>query len=234
MALEQPKKPAGGGYGFFLAEKRPEFTKACAGKPASEISKLAGQAWKAFSDAQKKPYEEKYAVAKAKYEKDIAAFLAAGGEKTKGVAGLRAEKRKAKEGKKAKDPNAPKRPAGGGYGAFLAENREAIRAGLPKGHAIFEVTKVAGVRWKALPDAAKKPYEAKFQKNMEEFKKAMEQYKAAHPDAEESDEDEDEEGEANVQKKAKTGKDDGSAKKVSKVEDKPAKKGIAKAKVAGA
>merc|ERR1719265_1362368 len=87
-----PKKPAGGAYGQFLAEKRPEFMKKCAGQPATAVSKMAGEAFKKLSDAQKKPYEQKYEAAKAKFEKDMAAFLAAGGEKQKGAAALRTEK----------------------------------------------------------------------------------------------------------------------------------------------
>merc|ERR1740120_213654 len=38
---DAPKKPAGGGYGCFLEKMRPEFTKQCAGKPVSAVTKLA-------------------------------------------------------------------------------------------------------------------------------------------------------------------------------------------------
>merc|ERR1711988_727100 len=110
-----------------------------------------------------------YEAAKAKFEKDMAAFLAAGGEKQKGAAALRAEKRKAREGKKEKDPNAPKKPAGGGYGVFLAENRAAIVKSLPAGHKITDVTKAAGEQWKALSDAAKKPYNDEYLKKNEVY-----------------------------------------------------------------
>merc|ERR1712061_180077 len=136
--------------------------------------------------------------AKAKFDKDMAAFLAAGGVKQKGAAALRAEKRKAKEdGKKKKDPNAPKRPAGGAYGVYLAENRAKIVAGLPKDHKMVDVAKAAGAQWKALSDAAKKPYEEKYKKKQADFVKAMEEYKKANPnnDADEDDDDEEEEDE---------------------------------------
>merc|ERR550537_306982 len=123
MALEQPKKPVGGAYGIFMSEKRPEYLKACQGQQASAVSKMGGEAWKKLSDAQKAPYQKKYEQTKAKFDKDMAAFLAAGGEKTKGVRAQRSEKRKSKEGKKVKDPNAPKKPTGGAYGVYLAENR---------------------------------------------------------------------------------------------------------------
>merc|ERR1712113_20994 len=143
----------------------------------------------------KVPYARKYETAKSQYDKDMEAFLAGGGVKEKGVAALRTEKRKAKDGKKKKDPNAPKRPAGGAYGVWLAENRPKIVSSLPQDHKITDVTKAAGVQWKALSDAAKKPYEAKYAKKQEEYEKAMEEYKKANPDAEDDDEEENEEEE---------------------------------------
>merc|ERR1712151_580665 len=104
----------------------------------------------------------------------MAAFLAAGGEKAKGVRALRSEKKNEKDGKKAKkakDPNRPKKPAGGGYGRYLAENRAKIVASLPKDHKITDVSKAAGAEWKALSDVAKKPYEDAFAAAMAEFRK---------------------------------------------------------------
>merc|ERR1712137_300967 len=95
-------------------------------------------------------------------------FLAAGGVKQKGAAALRSEKKKAKEGKskKSKDPNAPKKPVGGAYGCFLAAHREEFQKVCP-GPA-SGVAKMAGEKWKALPDGEKikysKEYEVKLAK----------------------------------------------------------------------
>merc|ERR1712028_192477 len=115
-------------------------------------------------------------------------------------------KRKAKDGKKKKDPNAPKRPAGGGYGQFLADNRSKIVASLPKDHKMTDVGKAAGVQWKALSDAAKKPYEEKYQKKQATYKAAMEEYKKNNPDpvGEDEDEDEDEDEEDEEEEEEKT------------------------------
>merc|ERR1712048_1136501 len=158
------------------------------------ISKMAGEAFKNLSDAQKKPYQDKYEAAKAKFEKDMSAFLAAGGEKQKGAAALRTEKRKAKEGKKKKDPNAPKKPAGGAYGVFMAEKRpEFIKA--CAGQPITAVAKMGGEAWKKLSDAQKKPYETQYSKKLEEYKKAVAEYKKNNPDADEEGEDEEEDAE---------------------------------------
>merc|ERR1712039_306125 len=157
-------------------------------------SKMAGEAFKKLSDAQKKPYQQKYETAKEKFDKDMAAFLAAGGEKQKGAAALRTEKRKAKEGKKKKDPNAPKRPAGGAYGQFLAEKRpEFIKA--CAGQPISAVGKMAGVAWQKLSAAQKKPYEAQYTKKLEVYKTAMTEYKKNNLDAEEDDDEEEEDEE---------------------------------------
>jgi hypothetical protein len=196
IALQQPKKPVGGGYGFFIAEKRPEFQKACAGKPPTAAMQMAGEAWKKMSEKQKAPYMKKYEDAKVQFDKDLEAFLAKGGEITKGAAALRAEKRKAKAGKKKKDPNAPKKPVGGAYGVYLAENRAKIVQSLPADHKITDVSKAAGVQWKALSEAQKKPYNDKYLKVMEEYQAALAEYKKNLPeDAEDAEEDDNEDEE---------------------------------------
>ena len=203
MAPEQPKKPVGGAYGVFSNDKRAEFQKACAGQQGSAVSKMAGAEWKKLTDAQKAPYQKRYEDNKAKFDKDMAAFLAAGGEKQKGARALRSEKAKEKEGggKKKKDANAPKKPAGGAYGQYLAENRAAIVKTLPAGHKITDVAKAAGAKWKALSDKDKKPYEDKYQKKMGEYKVAIEEYKKNNGGAEVEEEEEEEE-EAAPKKKA--------------------------------
>ena len=202
MAVVQPKKPVGGAYGVFMGEKRPEYTKACAGQTASAIATMAGSEWKKLTEAQKVPYQKKYETNKVQFDKDMAAFLKGGGVIEKGLAAQRSEKRKEKDGKKKKDPNAPKRPAGGAYGAFLAANREKIVKGLPKDHKMTDVAKAAGVQWKALAEAAKEPYEATYQKKQAEFLAAMAEYKKAHPDAADDDEAEEEEDEEEEEKPA--------------------------------
>merc|ERR1712060_718020 len=77
---------------------------------------------------------------KTKYEKDLAAFVEAGGE---------IKARKSKKEKKVKDPNAPKR-APTAYMLWLADSRAKIVKSLPKGAAVTEVAKAAGAEWKKL------------------------------------------------------------------------------------
>jgi len=174
-ALEQPKKPAGGAFGRFLAEKRSHFMKLCEGKPISEVTKLGGAEWKKLSDKQRAPYQKQFVEAQQKYTADMEAFLAAGGVKQKGAAAMRTEKRKAKEAKTAaKDPNAPKRPAGGAYGCYLAAHRAQFQKECPG--SVAGVAKLAGERWKALPVAQKKKYEDEYEKKKAEYDEAKKNY----------------------------------------------------------
>ena len=83
MALVQPKKPAGGAYGQFLAEKRAEFVKEVKGQPITAVTKLASARWQALGEEEKKVYQERYVAAKEKYETEMKAFLEKGGEVVK-------------------------------------------------------------------------------------------------------------------------------------------------------
>eukprot|EP00747_Dinoflagellata_sp_TGD_P186233 gnl/TRDRNA2_/TRDRNA2_43159_c0_seq1.p1 gnl/TRDRNA2_/TRDRNA2_43159_c0~~gnl/TRDRNA2_/TRDRNA2_43159_c0_seq1.p1 ORF type:complete len:202 (+),score=86.44 gnl/TRDRNA2_/TRDRNA2_43159_c0_seq1:82-687(+) len=201
MALVQPTKPQNA-YWIYLAENRAEFQKKVpAGSKASAVAKLAGEKWKTMTEKEKAPFNKKAECLKAQYEKDLAAFKAKGGVmKKRGCDedGNPKKGKKGKTGKKEKDPNKPKKPAGGAYGVFLSENRDKIKAALPAGHKITDVTKAAGAKFKALSDKEKAPYEKKYQALKAAYEKAMKSYKppaGAAEDEEDDDEDEDEDEE---------------------------------------
>ena len=155
MLPVQPKKPVGGAYGAYLSEKRPEFATACVGKKACEVSKMAGAEWKKLSEEQKAVYQKKFLEKKGKYAEDMKDFLEKGGTKAKGVRALRSQRKREKNktkqtfGKKM-NANVPKKPAGGGYGQYLAENREEIKKSLPPKHKITDVSKAAAAKWRSL------------------------------------------------------------------------------------
>ena len=183
MSAAQPKKPVGGAFGVYVGEKRAEFQKACEGKGVSEVSKMAGEEWKKLSEQDREPYQKKYEAAKQQYDQDLATFLANGGTKEKGAAALRKDAKKLKEAKKAsKDKDAPKRPAGGAYGQFLAEKREEIKKSLPAGHSITDVTKKAGEMWQSLPADGRQKFEEAYKTAQEEYKTQMEIYSAQKVD----------------------------------------------------
>lgn len=172
---EQPKKPAGGGFGQFLAEKRTEFAKQCPGA-ASAVTKLAGERWRDLPEAEKEPYNNAFKEAQKKYAADMESFLAEGGVKQKGAAALRSERKKAREGtaKKQKDPNAPKRPVGGGYGCFLNARREEFQKACSG--VFIEVTKMAAEKWKALPEGEKESYAKEYADKLAKYQEAMKSY----------------------------------------------------------
>mmetsp|Transcript_13850 Transcript_13850/g.37044 ORF Transcript_13850/g.37044 Transcript_13850/m.37044 type:complete len:203 (+) Transcript_13850:73-681(+) len=67
-ASGQLKKPPTG-YWLYLKENREAIEKAAGSKKPTLVASLAGKKWKAMSDAQKKPFEDKAAKAKAEYQK---------------------------------------------------------------------------------------------------------------------------------------------------------------------
>ncbi|KAG1667887.1 hypothetical protein FOA52_013647 [Chlamydomonas sp. UWO 241] len=76
--------------------------------------------------------------------------------------------------KKDKDPNHPKR-ALGAYMFFCADKREAVKTEFP-GLKVTEMASKMGSMWKEMDDAAKKPYQAKAEKDKIRYAKDMESY----------------------------------------------------------
>lgn len=78
---DRPKKPVGGAYGIFLAEKREEISKSLpADHKMTDIGKAAGERWRGLSDAAKKPYEEQYATKAEEYKKAMEEYKQRGGK----------------------------------------------------------------------------------------------------------------------------------------------------------
>mmetsp|Transcript_13849 Transcript_13849/g.37041 ORF Transcript_13849/g.37041 Transcript_13849/m.37041 type:complete len:203 (+) Transcript_13849:83-691(+) len=77
-ASGQPKKPPTG-YWLYLKENREAIEKAAGSKKPTLVASLAGKKWKAMSDAQKKPFEDKAAKAKAEYQKAMEEWKNNGG-----------------------------------------------------------------------------------------------------------------------------------------------------------
>merc|ERR1711920_164876 len=150
-----------------------------------------------MSDAQKAPSEQKAAALKAAYEKDLEAFKAQGG-----VAGKRRQEKKeakqelaAKRAKKAdRDPNKPKKPQTS-YWLWLGENRASLSK--EAGGDVTKVSKLAGERWKVLPEKAKAPFDKKAAELKAVYDKALAEYKKTAGDA--GGDDDDDEGDAEEQ-----------------------------------
>merc|ERR1712232_676128 len=137
-------------------------------KDFGPVTKALSARWKAVSAADRAVYDKQAADAKAQYDKDLAAFQAAGGVK----GAKRKEKKDLKDAKAAKKAKKeadtasgkPQKPAGGAYGVYLSHHRDEIHKSLPSGSKITAVAKVASERWKALSAKEKEKYEAEYQK----------------------------------------------------------------------
>ncbi|ODQ62684.1 hypothetical protein WICANDRAFT_26373, partial [Wickerhamomyces anomalus NRRL Y-366-8] len=62
-----PKRPSNS-FILYLLDHRADFVKENPGASMVEVGKIAGAAWKKLSDAEKKPYQDAFAKAKAEYE----------------------------------------------------------------------------------------------------------------------------------------------------------------------
>lgn len=151
------KKPTSA-YLYFVSDYRMVLKKK--GENISrvqEVAKLCGEAWKAMSDEEKGPYNQKYKTDRARYLKE----------------------KEALDKKMGKDPNKPKRPQTA-YFFFLAVFRkEMADKPLPDGK---KIPTLAGERWKEMTDTDKKQYEVMVEKDKKRYEKEMAEYRKENPE----------------------------------------------------
>jgi hypothetical protein len=157
------KKPTGGAFGVYrsqnmqaikasLLSKREEST-------LSSIAREAALLWKELSVDKKTEYENAYDTKKRAYK---AAQGSDGGGK----------KRKAERTVFTKPDGTPfKRPLTS-FGLFIKERRESIKASLPADHKVVEVTKKAGVLWKALSEEERTTFRERSSAEMSSYQQA--------------------------------------------------------------
>jgi len=150
---KDPNKPkrSTSAYFYFLAHCRLEAAKT--GKPTAKIAQFTkdcSEKWRALTVETKKPFDDKAAIDKARYQEEIAAY--------KG---------------KTVDPNKPKRPPTA-YFLFLADFRIRMAG---KGVEHRDLLKMAGEEWRALSDEDKKPYEKGALEQSKKYEAAMSEYR---------------------------------------------------------
>lgn len=122
-----------------------------------ELAKKFSEEWSRLSEAEKKPFEEKYESQRKTYVKLMTAY-----KHTENFRRFQRQKKEfkvesAKKGKFAKDPNAPKKPQTA-YFAFMADKRETVKRENPEiNHK--DVLRKLGELWNGLTVAQKGPYE---------------------------------------------------------------------------
>lgn len=116
----------------------------------TEFTKLASAKWKVLSDSERVPWDERAALDKQRYEKEMETYVPTPGYS-------------AKAARKKKDPYAPKRPKSG-YLHYL----DAFRASHTElGHK--EIVSKGAESWGKMSDAEKVPYNKMYEKAKEEY-----------------------------------------------------------------
>merc|ERR1719334_2520502 len=145
------------------------------GKKASEIMKICGERWSQMPDEQKNTWQKKSKRATEVWTKKMSAY-----KKTKSFKKFQKLKdenylMKVKKAKKPKDKNAPKKPLTG----FFLFNKD-FRKSHPQ-LKLTEMTKAAGLEWKALDEGKRKKYldkaakaKVRYQKDLAKYKKSNE------------------------------------------------------------
>merc|ERR1712154_557540 len=190
---EMPKRPQSS-YFIFSNFRRPQLKETYPEKKITELSKLIAAEWKSKSADDKKVYEDKAAINKQEYQKNIDQYKQTE-DYTKYMQQLNdwkiAKKRydnamdvdededamKVKLPRKPKDDKCPKRPLTS-YFLYAKEVREETKAEFPT-KAITEIAKEISKKWKLLTEEEKKPYNDSAASLKEQYKKDIAEYQGS-------------------------------------------------------
>jgi len=171
------KKPTSA-YWLWLGDNRKRIEDMLGTRKGPDVAKKAGELWKAMSEAERQPYEQKAKEQKEAYEKFLATDEGKQALSDKKLAKAEAKSEKNDRACKAavkavEKDDALKKPQTA-YWLWLGDNRKRVEemCGTKKGS---DVSKKAGELWKTLTDADRQPYEQK----AKEQKEAYEQFLAS-------------------------------------------------------
>uniref|UniRef100_A0A1E1X9L7 Putative nucleosome-binding factor spn pob3 subunit n=1 Tax=Amblyomma aureolatum TaxID=187763 RepID=A0A1E1X9L7_9ACAR len=191
-------KPRGrmSAYAFFVQTCREEHKKKHPNENVvfAEFSKKCAERWKTMSDGEKKRFHQMADKDKKRFDSEMADYKPPKGDKSK-------------KRKRAKDPNAPKRPLSAFFW-FCNDERPNVRQENPDS-SVGEVAKELGRRWNEVGDDVKAKYEGLAAKDKARYEKELKAYKgkktkggsppkdkAKKKDEDDDDEEEEEEDEA--------------------------------------
>ncbi|RXM31706.1 High mobility group protein B2 [Acipenser ruthenus] len=161
---KDPNKPRGkmSSYAYFVQTCREEHKKKHPDTSVnfSEFSKKCSERWRTMSAKEKGKFEDLAKSDKTRYEREMKDYIPPKGE----------------QGKKKKDPNAPKRPPSAFF-VFCSEHRPKIKADYP-GSSIGDTAKKLGEMWSKLTAKDKVPFEQKALKLKEKYEKDVAAYRA--------------------------------------------------------
>lgn len=168
MAKVKDSKPRGrmSSYAYFVQKTREDFKKKHPNENVvfAEFSKKCSDTWKKMSESEKKKFIQLADKDKKRYDSEMANYVP-----PKDVKG--------KKGKKAKkDPNAPKR-ALSAFFWFCNDERNKVKASLPEGSGVGDVSKECARLWANLSPAQKGKYEALAAKDKARYEKEIASYR---------------------------------------------------------
>ena len=136
-------------YIIFSTEEGKKFREANPEMSATAVIKELGRRWGTLGPAKKSGYEKKAAEDKERYNAEMESYSPPASP----------EYGSAKKGKRAKDPNAPKRPVSAYLSFFTVENKK-VRAANPS-LSVADVMKETAAKWTKLDNKARQPWEEK-------------------------------------------------------------------------
>lgn len=168
MAKAKDNKPRGrmSSYAYFVQKTREDFKKKHPNENVvfSEFSKKCSDTWKKMSESEKKKYIQMADKDKKRYETEMSTYVPP-------------KDGKGKKGKKAKkDPNAPKR-ALSAFFWFCNDERAKVKAGLPAGSGVGDVSKECARLWANLNPAQKAKYESLANKDKARYEREIASYR---------------------------------------------------------
>lgn len=159
-------KPRGrmSAYAFFVQTCREEHKKKHPNENVvfAEFSKKCSERWKTMSDKEKHRFTQLAEKDKKRYDSEMANYKPKKGE--------------GKRKKRAKDPNAPKRPLSAFFW-FCNDERPKVKAQMQEA-TVGEVAKELGRRWNECTEDQKSKYEALAAKDKARYEKELKAYKA--------------------------------------------------------
>jgi hypothetical protein len=162
-------------YLLYQNAMREQFKRENPGMTFGQLAKYTSHMYKNLTPDEKATWDSRAAQDKARYDAELATYVAPPGHDAKGV--MIEDHRPRKKNKRGlKDPAAPKR-ASGAYVFFTNQERPQIHKEFP-GIKFTEMGRVLGERWRALDNDEKKPFEDMANEDKLRFQMEMQQYSA--------------------------------------------------------
>lgn len=177
--MSEVKKPQSA-YFMWMNATREKIAEELGGKPGfGDVARKAAEKWKAITDAERKPWDDKAKAAKEAFDEfkktpEGQKALEEKKDEKKGKKDVKTKRDLKSAVKSVEKDDKLKRPLSS-YFIWINDNRESITAKMGGKPSTGDITKKCAEVWRGLSEADKKPWDDKAKKLKEEF----EAYKAS-------------------------------------------------------